>query len=74
MSCEWRTLTTSERQGWRPISGPKCRGVWLDRGELDKLLEREGNLIGGEPRRRRGNDDDDERNPRRRSMWRGLFD
>lgn len=25
---------------------PKCRGIWLDRGELDKLLSQEGTKIG----------------------------
>jgi uncharacterized protein len=27
---------------------PECRGVWLDRGELDKILVRERQLAGGE--------------------------
>jgi Zn-finger nucleic acid-binding protein len=26
---------------------PKCRGVWLDRGELDKLIERGGAVAQG---------------------------
>jgi Zn-finger nucleic acid-binding protein len=30
----------SERQGIEIDYCPKCRGVWLDRGELDKILER----------------------------------
>ncbi len=30
----------SERQGVEIDYCPNCRGVWLDRGELDKLLER----------------------------------
>jgi Zn-finger nucleic acid-binding protein len=30
----------SERQGVEIDYCPACRGVWLDRGELDKLLER----------------------------------
>jgi Zn-finger nucleic acid-binding protein len=32
----------SERQGIEIDYCPKCRGVWLDRGELDKLVERSG--------------------------------
>lgn len=28
---------------------PDCRGVWLDRGELDKILVRERQLAGGDP-------------------------
>jgi Zn-finger nucleic acid-binding protein len=30
----------SERQGVEIDYCPQCRGVWLDRGELDKLLDR----------------------------------
>jgi Zn-finger nucleic acid-binding protein len=30
----------SERQGVEIDYCPQCRGVWLDRGELDKILER----------------------------------
>lgn len=30
----------SERQGVEIDYCPKCRGIWLDRGELDKIIER----------------------------------
>lgn len=33
-------LVMSERQGVEIDYCPRCRGVWLDRGELDKILER----------------------------------
>jgi Zn-finger nucleic acid-binding protein len=33
-------LQMSERQGIEIDYCPKCRGVWLDRGELDKIIER----------------------------------
>jgi uncharacterized protein len=33
-------LTMSERQGVEIDYCPQCRGIWLDRGELDKILER----------------------------------
>ncbi|MGB0660080.1 MAG: zf-TFIIB domain-containing protein [Mangrovicoccus sp.] len=33
-------LVMSERQGVEIDYCPKCRGVWLDRGELDKIIER----------------------------------
>ena len=33
-------LAMSERQGIEIDYCPQCRGVWLDRGELDKILER----------------------------------
>ncbi len=50
-------LAMSERQGIEIDYCPQCRGVWLDRGELDKLIAR-------------GDDDDDrddryERRPER---------
>jgi len=34
------TLVMSERNGIEIDYCPKCRGVWLDRGELDKIIER----------------------------------
>ncbi|MCB2121058.1 MAG: zf-TFIIB domain-containing protein [Rhodobacteraceae bacterium] len=33
-------LTMAERQGVEIDYCPKCRGVWLDRGELDKIIDR----------------------------------
>lgn len=33
-------LTMSERQGIEIDYCPACRGIWLDRGELDKIIER----------------------------------
>ncbi|MCV2369723.1 TFIIB-type zinc ribbon-containing protein [Roseateles oligotrophus] len=37
--CPASTLAMSERQGVEIDYCPDCRGIWLDRGELDKLLE-----------------------------------
>jgi len=34
------TLQPMERQGIEIDFCPSCRGVWLDRGELDKIIER----------------------------------
>ena len=34
------TLIMADRQGIEIDYCPKCRGVWLDRGELDKIIER----------------------------------
>ncbi|MBC7700335.1 zf-TFIIB domain-containing protein [Aquabacterium sp.] len=39
-TCPDSTLTMSERQSVEIDYCPQCRGVWLDRGELDKLLDR----------------------------------
>jgi Zn-finger nucleic acid-binding protein len=33
-------LRMTERQGIEIDYCPQCRGIWLDRGELDKVLER----------------------------------
>jgi Zn-finger nucleic acid-binding protein len=33
-------LLMTERQGIEIDYCPQCRGVWLDRGELDKIIER----------------------------------
>jgi len=36
------TLVISDRNGVEIDYCPRCRGVWLDRGELDKIIERSG--------------------------------
>jgi Zn-finger nucleic acid-binding protein len=38
--CKETTLVMSDRQGIEIDFCPQCRGVWLDRGELDKIIER----------------------------------
>ena len=42
MNCpvDGTTLQMTDRQGIEIDYCPQCRGVWLDRGELDKLIER----------------------------------
>lgn len=42
------TLLMTERQGIEIDYCPKCRGVWLDKGELDKMLEQAGRQDTGE--------------------------
>ncbi|NHQ60316.1 hypothetical protein G9409_06885 [Chlorobium sp. BLA1] len=39
-ACNTVNLLISERQGIELDYCPECRGVWLDRGELDKIIER----------------------------------
>lgn len=34
------TLAVNDRAGVEIDYCPQCRGVWLDRGELDKIIER----------------------------------
>lgn len=38
--CKTVSLVMSERQGIEIDYCPQCRGVWLDRGELDKIIEK----------------------------------
>jgi Zn-finger nucleic acid-binding protein len=62
-------LLISERNGVEIDYCPKCRGVWLDRGELDKIIERAAAQFGAPqpsappmnaPVRRRDDDDSDD--------------
>lgn len=38
--CVEKDLMMTDRQGIEVDYCPQCRGVWLDRGELDKLIQR----------------------------------
>lgn len=42
------TLVMTDRQGVEIDYCPKCRGVWLDKGELDKIIERTASYTSGE--------------------------
>lgn len=66
------TLVLADRQGIEIDYCPRCRGVWLDRGELDKLINREEDRFEPGPARgdrgpdrdrdrERYRDDDDDR-------------
>jgi len=52
------TLSISDRQGIEIDYCPQCRGIWLDRGELDKIIERNAEAYSG---KRRDVDEDDDR-------------
>lgn len=41
--CKDVTLLMSEKKGIEIDYCPECRGIWLDRGELEKLIEKEVN-------------------------------
>jgi Zn-finger nucleic acid-binding protein len=59
-------LKISDRQGVEIDYCPKCRGVWLDRGELDKILDRANSMESNRGRRDDDDDfddDDDDRGP-----------
>ena len=47
-TCEAR-LVEIERSDVLIDACPSCRGVWLDRGELDKILVKERQLAAGDP-------------------------
>ena len=51
MACpvDGATLVMSERSGIEIDYCPQCRGVWLDRGELDKIIERSNVVAAPEP-------------------------
>jgi Zn-finger nucleic acid-binding protein len=86
--CNSPDLVMSERQGIEIDYCPQCRGVWLDRGELDKIIERSNQDLVREPvaaapppappprdrDRHRDDDDDYYRRNRRRSFLEDLFD
>ena len=48
-------LLLAERQGIEIDYCPKCRGVWLDRGELEKIMERSDSEIQSFPERENRN-------------------
>jgi Zn-finger nucleic acid-binding protein len=79
----------TDRQGVEIDYCPKCRGVWLDRGELDKIIEKTAPAApqrpaqsdrGGEsisryePRRDDRSDHYDERPRKKKSLLGELFD
>ena len=78
-NCE-ETLIMTERQGVEIDYCPKCRGVWLDKGELDKIIEKSQGEMRQRNQDRFDEEDDDNfgrRNPgqRRKGGFLGnLFD
>ena len=58
-------LVMSEKQGVEIDYCPKCRGIWLDRGELDKIIERstpegQNRFYGSDQSFNQHHDDDDD--------------
>lgn len=45
--CDTASLTEMDRQGITIDRCQSCRGVWLDRGELEKLIARESEDVIG---------------------------
>lgn len=52
--CPTVDLLMSERQGVEIDYCPQCRGVWLDRGELDKIVEKTAQPAGPDEDRHGG--------------------
>ena len=74
------TLVMTDRNGVEIDYCPKCRGVWLDRGELDKIIERAAPAAlaqsapqAREPRREARHHDDRRYDDRRRYKKRESF-
>jgi len=74
-TCTTTPLVLTQRQGVEIDFCPHCRGVWLDRGELDKLLDRAVRSLPQQATAIAGETDDlhDARRParrdRRRDSW-----
>ena len=73
-------LMISDRQGIEIDFCPQCRGVWLDRGELDKIIERAARYADdhdddrGSRAEHRPDHSRDRYHPKRKSFWTELFD
>ena len=79
--CPYVNLAMSDRQGIEIDYCPQCRGVWLDRGELDKLIE-SANTTAAQPQEQgrvrtpqyNHRDSGDYRHKKRISLLSELFD
>ncbi|MBX3564336.1 MAG: zf-TFIIB domain-containing protein [Sphingomonas sp.] len=70
------TLVPVERSGIEIDHCPTCRGVWLDRGELDKIIERSATPAPEPYREQRPHYDNRGHHPykKRKSFFEELFD
>lgn len=72
-------LVMADRNGVEIDYCPKCRGVWLDRGELDKIIERSQAAVEPSPRQtphydQHGSRDRYPKKKKRESLLSELFD
>lgn len=78
--CVETQLVLAERSGIEIDYCPNCRGVWLDRGELDKMIERSAAAPASQPssqghRQDFVDSDFDQHGRRRKKSWlRDIFD
>lgn len=73
------SLVMTERSGIEIDYCPECRGVWLDRGELDKIIERSSQNVkniqsDGYADRKIYSKDDDYRYKKKKGLLGDLFD
>lgn len=59
--CQDVDLVIADRQGVEIDYCPQCRGVWLDRGELDKIIERSAAQLAPATQERYDDDRDERR-------------
>ncbi len=67
-------LVISDRSGVEIDYCPTCRGVWLDRGELDKIIERAAAYSAPPPVQSRDTRDYDDRRDPRKKRKKGMGD
>lgn len=86
--CKSTQLVMSERKGVEIDYCPQCRGVWLDRGEIDKIIERsvseQEKLLQQQPSQptgghatypgRQDHDYDRQKYYKKKSIWHEIFD
>ncbi len=84
--CSSTELLMTERLNIEIDYCPQCRGVWLDRGELDKIIERSVSetrpLASAPPQYQGGGHDSEHRSSHgdshgyhgRKPFWKELFD
>lgn len=68
------TLVISDRSGVEIDYCPECRGVWLDRGELDKIIERSADQMPPPRHDDRRRDDSYRKKKKRGGFLDELFD
>ena len=66
-------LSISSREGVEIDFCPQCRGVWLDRGELDKVIERSAAQAPAEPAQQQPRYREDDQYRRGHKRKRGGF-
>lgn len=72
--CKDVTLLMSEKNGVEIDYCPECRGIWLDRGELDKILDRAREGRAAETRADEARHSDDRHGHKRKSPVSALGD